>query len=228
MRILFTSIVLVLVSQSSILGQDIQQQFLTDPMNVGKPISAGMGIEIEGNPYYKQDWSKGLAFVVKEGVAISLAKVKYNVLTEQLEFENSGKMMFLDNAIFSQFMLINGPDSILFRNKIEGIKSIPATSYVNVAFEGKNLWIIKPIKTLINDPDATYGSTKKKLIQSDEAFFLIKANKEVVSFKMTYRSITKSMGIDSKQFSDFLGSSGYSLEQPAYYKYIFAWLDGKL
>nr|MCU0367467.1 hypothetical protein [Cyclobacteriaceae bacterium] len=199
-----------------------------DPMNVGKPISASTGIEVEGNPYYKQEWSKGLAYVVKEGVAISLAKVKYNVLSEQLEFENSGKMMFLDNTIFSQFILINGSDSLLFRNKIEGIKSIPSTSYVNVAYEGNNLWIIKPIKTLINDPDATYGSTKKKLIQSDEAFFVIKSNKEVVSFKMTYRSITKSLGIDSKQFSDFLASSGYSLEQPAYYKYIFAWLDGKL
>jgi len=228
MRIVFTSIVLVLVSQASIFGQTNQQQFLTDPMNVGKPISASTGIEVEGNPYYKQEWSKGLAYVVKEGVAISLAKVKYNVLSEQLEFENSGKMMFLDNAIFSQFILINGSDSLLFRNKIEGIKSIPSTSYVNVAYEGNNLWIIKPIKTLINDPDATYGSTKKKLIQSDEAFFVIKSNKEVVSFKMTYRSITKSLGIDSKQFSDFLASSGYSLEQPAYYKYIFAWLDGKL
>ena len=156
---------LFLLASSSILrGQANQQQFLTDPMTIGKPISAGNGIEVEGNPYYNTEWSKGLAFVVKGGVPISLAKVKYNVVTEQLEFDNSGKMMFLDPTVFSQFILINGADSLTFRNKIEGIKSISPKAYANVAFEGKHLWLIKPIKTLINDPEATYGSTKKKWI----------------------------------------------------------------
>lgn len=206
----------------------LNQQFITDPMAVGKPITANMGVEIQGNPYYKEGWSKGLAYVTRGGTAISLAKVRYNVLSEQLEFDNSGKMMFLDPAIFSQFILINGTDSTVFRNKIEGIKSISSTAYVNVVYEGKHRWVIKPLKTLINDPDATYGTTKQKLIQSDESFFLLKADKEVVAFKMSTRSISKSVGIDSKKLTEFLNSSGYSLEDPKHYKYIFAWLDGQL
>jgi hypothetical protein len=206
----------------------VNEQFLQDPSQVGKVLQANTGMGIQGNPYFIEGWSKGLAYVTKGGAAISLAKVRYNVLSEQLEFDNSGKMMFLDPSIFSQFILINGSDSTVFRNKIEGIKSIPPTAYAHIVFEGKHQWIIKPFKTLINDPEATYGTTKQKLIQSDESFFVIKSDKEIISFKMSTRSISKSVGIDSKKLTDFLNSSGYSLEDPKHYKYIFAWLDSQL
>ena len=77
----------------------------------------------------------------------------------------------------------------------------------------------------MNDPDATYGSTKKKVIESDNNFFVIKSNKEILSFKMNTRSITKTIGIQSNALTDFLNQKGYSLENQLHYKPIFAWLD---
>jgi hypothetical protein len=225
MRIVF---LIVLILQSAITFSQVNQQYLQDPGQYGKTLEANTGMDIQGNPYYKEGWSKALASVVKGGAYVSLNKARYNVLTEQLEFDNAGKVMFLDPTVFTQFILLTGNDSLVFRNKIEGIKSIPAKAYANVAFESKNLWLIKPVKTLINDPDATYGSTKKKLIQSDESFFLIKASKEVVTFKMTVKSLSKALSIDSKKISGYLSSSGYSMDEPAHYRHIFAWLDAQL
>lgn len=209
-------------------GQEVTPQFLQDPTQYGKTMEANVGVDIQGSPYYRDEFSRALAFVVKEGQSLSLSKVRYNVLREQLEFENSGRMMYLDPVIFSQFILLIGSDSVVFRNRIEGIRNIPPTSYVNIVYEGKNKWLVKPIKNVINDPEATYGSTKKKLIQNDQSFYLIKPTKEVVSFKMNTRSLTKSVGVDSKKITEYLNSNGYSLENPNHYKDIFKWLDAQL
>lgn len=209
-------------------GQEVSPQFLQDPTQYGKTMEANVGMDIQGSPYFQDEFCRALAFVVKEGMSISLSKVRYNVLREQLEFENGGKMLFLDPTIFSQFILLTGIDSIVFRNRIEGIKNVLPTSYVNIVFEGKNLWLVKPIKTLVNDPEATYGSTKKKVIQNDQSFYMIKPTKEIVSFKMNSRSLSKSLGIESKKISNFLDSSGYSLNNPGQYKLIFRWLDAQM
>lgn len=204
------------------------QQFIQDPSQYGKVLEANTGMDIQGSPYYLESWSMALASVVKGGATLSLPRVRYNVLNEQLEFDSQGKIMVLNQAMFSQFILISGPDSIEFRNKFESIKSILPTTYLNVAYEGKNLWLIRPVKTLVNDPEAPYGTTKKKIIQSDEAFFLIKSDKTVLTFKMTTRSLSKTFEIESNKILDFLKVNGYSLEQPRDRKSIFQWLDSQL
>lgn len=226
----FTRLLLIALLFISIVsfGQDVNPQFLQDPTQYGKTMEANVGLDIQGSPYFRDEFCRALAFVVKEGMSLSLPKVRYNVLHEQLEFENGGRMMYLDPTIFSQFILLTGKDSIVFRNRIEGIKNVPSTSYVNIVFEGKNTWIIKPIKTLVNDPEATYGSTKKKLIQDDQSCYLLKPNNEIVSFKMNIRSISKTTGLESKRITEFLNSSGYSMDNQSHYKYVFKWLDSQL
>ncbi len=206
----------------------VQPQYLQDPGQYGKTLESSTSVDIQGNPYLFEGWNGGLASMTKGGVQIKISKLRYNVLKERVEFENNGRIMFLDPETFSQFILINGSDSLVFRNKIDGIKSVSVASYLQIAYEGKNLWVIKPIKNLINDPESTYGSTKKKLIQNDESFFVVKTNKEVVSFKMSNRSITKSFGIEGKSITGFLNNKGYSLDNPQHYKWIFAWLDNQI
>jgi hypothetical protein len=206
----------------------VQPQYLQDAGQYGKTLESNTSVDIQGNPYFFEGWNDGLASLTKGGAQLRISKLRYNVLKERGEFDNNGRIMFLDPEIFSQIILINGADSLVFRNKIDGIKSVSTASYLQIGYEGKNLWVIKPIKNLVNDPEATYGSTKKKLIQSDESFFVIKSNKEVISFKMSNRSITKSFGVQSKSLTDFLKNKGYSLDNPQHYKWIFAWLDNQL
>jgi hypothetical protein len=212
----------------TVAGGQVTQQYIQDPSQVGKVLEANTGLDISGSPYLIDAWRAGLASLTKDGAQFKFSKMRYNVLKEQVEFENNGKGMFLDPAMFSQFMIIQGSDTLVFRNKIEGIKSITPLAYVQVSYEGKNRWLIKPIKTLMNDPEATYGSTKKKVIQSDESFYLVKASKEVVPFKMNARAISKSTGVPQKSLTDFLGAAGLSLDNPAHYKTIFRWLDSQI
>lgn len=207
----------------------VQQQYLQDPTQFGKALEANTGVEIQGNPYFVDGWLAGLASLTKDGAQFKFAKVRYNVLKEQVEFDNAGKILFLDPLMFSQFILIKGSDSLIFRNKMEGIKNVDAKAYVQIIFEGKHTWIMKPTKSLMNDPEATtYGTTKKKVIQSEENFFVIKSNKEVIAIKMSARSITKNLGIENKVLTEFLNNSGYSLENSAHYKSIFTWLDTQI
>jgi len=206
----------------------VQQQYLQDPTQYGKTLEANTGIEVQGNPYFTEGWHAGLASLTQEGAQFKFSKMRYNVLKEHVEFDNAGKILFLDPIMFSQFILIKGTDSLVFRNKMEGIKNIDAKAYAQIIFDGMHTWILKPTKSLTNDPEATYGSIKKKIIQSDENFFVIKSNKEVITFKMTSRSVSKSLGIESKTLTEFLDKSGYSLENSSHYKSIFTWLDTQI
>ncbi len=202
-----------------------QLQLLQDPTQFGKPLQANFGVEVEGNPYLYESWTSGLASMSKDGVRFSFPKMRYNVLSERIEFENSGKVLFLDPALFSRFILIVGSDSLEFRNQNEGISDIPALAYANISFSGKHQWIVKPTKTLINDPDAPYGSSKKKLIQSDNSFYLVKSKSEILSFRMNARSISKATGIPQKIIANGLQERNLSLENMAHFKMIFSWLD---
>jgi len=226
-RSLISSLVII-ISLGFSMAQ-VQQQYLQDPTQFGKTLEGNTGLEIQGNPYFLEGWHAGLASLTKDGVQFKLNKMRYNVLSEQVEFDNAGKILFLDPMMFSQFILIKGSDSLIFRNKMEGIKNIDAKAYVQIFLEGKHTWILKPIKSLMNDPEATtYGTTKKKVIQSEENFFVIKSKKEVIGFKMSARSITKNLGIENKALTEFLNNSGYSLENSTHYKSIFTWLDSQI
>lgn len=225
-RLLFSAV--VIYASLGFARAQVQQQFLQDPTQYGKALEGNTGVEVQGNPYFLEGWHVGLASLSKEGVQFKLNKMRYNVLREQVEFDNAGKILFLDPVMFSQFVLIKESDSLIFRNKFEGIKNVDAKAYAQIMVEGKHTWILKPVKSLTNDPEATYGTTKKKVIQSDENFYVIKSNKEVVAFKMSTRSVTKNLGIENKILTEFLNKSGYSLENPSHYKLIFSWLDTQI
>lgn len=209
------------------LGQ-VQQQYIQDPSQYGKALEANTEIDIQGSPYFLEGWSPGLASLSSEASKFKFSKMRYNALTGQVEFDNKGKVMYLDPKIFSQFILIRGLDSLIFKNQIEGVKTLSATAYVWIPFQGINLWLIKPVKSLINDPEAPYGSTKRKIIETDQIFYVVKSDREVITFKMTSHSISRNLSIQKKMLSDFLMEMELSLENAAHYKKIFQWLDNQI
>lgn len=205
----------------------IQAQWLQDPTQYGKPLMVKPGLVIEGSPYLLADWKSGFATLTKGG-KFRVAKMKYNILTEQIEFQNGGRDLFLDATSFSSFGIVDAGDTLFFRNQIDNFDLYPTLAYAEVMYEGKNLWISKRLKILIDDPNAVYGSTKRKFIKEEEFFFMIPSSGKPLKFKMTVKSIAKIVSIEAGSFEEFLKEKGYSLEDRRKHREIFSWIESQV
>ena len=205
-----------------------QQLWLTDPSQYGKPLEASTGTHLNGNPYLFDNWKNGLA-VLNNKEKYKIQKLRYNIINEQVEYDNNGRVFSLPADLFSSFVLITGRDSVVFQNGLIGIKEIKNKSYGQVIFQGRNKWICHHYANLIDDPDAPYGSTKQKLIQKDKSFYLLKPNGQSLRLKQNKKFFLKTVGhIKPEEFEKFLTDNGLAFENETHLKMIFRWLDTRI
>lgn len=223
MKKIVTILLTLVIIQAN--GQDL---FLSDSRQYGKPLEALGSDEIKGSPYLMADWSVGLALAAQGKAQVKLPKMRYNVLKEQIEFESDNRVLYLDKNLFTKFMIITKGDTMTFKNGIKGVKKINENAYAQVIWEGKNLWIKKTSKSLINDPEAPYGSTKMKLIQNEENYFLVKPSGESVLIKLTKRAFIKTFESQVPDIAKFLESNSIMFDNDRDLKKMFMWLDQQL
>src|SRR5258706_6269753 len=108
----------------------------------GKPRDLTTYINTEGNPYLLDDWREGFVFFeIINSKGVKLPKMRYNVLEELIEYEQNEKVFSLESKMFPQFVLLNGSDSLLFRNRIgDGTNKLSPTNYFQILHSGKNIW----------------------------------------------------------------------------------------
>jgi hypothetical protein len=169
-----------------------QGNLLQDNRQSGKPIEAKVDVNIEGSPYLFSDPS---VILVSSGQTPSFVRFengRYNVLEERLEYETSGRSFYLDPTIFGEFLLIIGKDTLRFKNGFIERAPLSKKAYFQVLFQAAgSSWVKKHIKTLVTSPDATYGSTKLKMIQDEVLYYVISPTGEWEKFKPSKKFFLK-------------------------------------
>lgn len=222
---LFFSLSLILISFGSFAQQ---QLWLTDPSQYGKPLEASTGTRVNGDPYLFDNWKNGLA-ILRNKEKYKIQKLRYNLMNEQVEYDNNGRVFSLPSDLFSSFVLIAGRDSLVFQNGLIGIRDIKIKTYAQVVFQGKNKWICHHYANLIDDPDAPYGSAKQKLIQKDKSFYLLKPNEQSLRLKLNKKFFLKSFTqLRPEEFEKFLTENGLGFDNEHHLKMIFSWLDKRI
>jgi len=202
-----------------------QQLWLTDPSQYGKPLESSTGVQISGDPYLFENWKPGLATMLNNE-RFKIPKIRYNVLKEQVEYDKNGRIFSLPSDMFSSFVLIDGRDSIIFKNGLIGVKDINVRAYAQVVYEKKNKWLCKHYANLVDDPESTYGSEKKKIIQKDKSYFFLKPNEESIRLKLSRKFFLKTFEtLDAPEFDKFLHQSGLKFEEEKDLQAIFKWVD---
>ncbi len=205
-----------------------QQIWLTDPSQYGKPLEASNGVQVSGDPYLFNNWNTGLA-TLRTGEHYKIKKIRYDVLKQQVEYDNNGRVFSLPSELFSSFVLINGRDSIVFRNGLIGVKDIPLKSYAQVFYEGKNKWLCKHYANLVDDPESAYGSEKKKMIQKDKSYIVLRPDETAIRLRLTKKFFLKTFEqISDIDLNKFLTENGLKFEEEKDLKAIFRWLDNKI
>lgn|GEM_PF-6707213 len=179
---------------------------------------------IDGNPYLLQDWCEGIVIQEVGSKGYKISKMNYNVLEEHIDYEQSGSVFYLEPIMFSQFILIKNNDSLRFTNKIG--KEV-SKAYSQILYKGKNTWLRKDSKSLINDPSSTYGTSKKKVIQDGHSFSVFKDN-ENIPIKLSKKFFAKRFNLQADDIQKYLDSKSLSFDQDSDLKAIFQWLDSKI
>ncbi|GHM99339.1 hypothetical protein WSM22_08290 [Cytophagales bacterium WSM2-2] len=185
--------------------------------------------KIDGDPYLLPEWNEGVVYSQEHPAEIKITRIKYNVFEEQIEYERDGGTFILDRNEYPRFVLIQGHDSIVFvRKERTRLKSVLSSAYFQEVFHGRNEWLKKDTKALIDDPVMTYGVARKKILQSDHAFYLIAPNSRIFVVKPTEKFFKRKFDINTGELNSFLKENALSLDKESDLKSIFRWLDSKV
>lgn len=140
----------------------------------GKPLMIDADPRFAGSPYLEAKWNTGTVRLNNTSVFENV-QLRYNVLEDVPEFTKDEKAYALDPLKVREFTYVSynteGSKSYIFRNGFTDIPGFGAKNYFEVLYDGEILLLKKFSKQIINDPNATYGSTANKVIQDKQDLF---------------------------------------------------------
>jgi hypothetical protein len=142
----------------------------------GNPLTTVRYENVTGNPYLTEGWNTALV-KLKNGTTIREVKVKYDLVADELRFENKGKeLLFVDPVEeFKIRILHNGKEDLAHYKKVSALNN---GEFYEVLFEGTTS-LYKKNRKIIVDKTPFNSATTVKVFEQKMSYFLYHKNKAV-------------------------------------------------
>lgn len=134
----------------------------------GRPIFENGYTEIEGSPYLKDEWARGMVKAKHNGKTYELAKMRYDTYKDELEYEENQKSYRFSSEI-TEFVTTDG----VFRNNFPVYESLSGRNFYQVLSDGK-VKLLKRIVTKIQTEKLYSSATTTKRFAKEEFLYLFK------------------------------------------------------
>jgi hypothetical protein len=165
---------------------------LSDFAEGGKPLMTNKGVVIGGSPHFTSGMVRGKVVLVG-GQYFDNLEFKYNVFDDYVEYNNGGKLFYLEPVKVSEFSFIetvdNKPNIYYFKRGFQNIGQYNELNYFRVLYGETSYWLIKYRKDIVDDPGATYGSVRSKVFQNGESLYYYDGQKGIL-FRRNKKSIS--------------------------------------
>jgi hypothetical protein len=148
----------------------------------GKPITTNNYVEMEGNPYFPNDWISG-SVQLKSGFPIAYNALRYNTISGMLEFQLNDKPYEVINP-FNEFTL----GTMLFRKGFQPVDEQNINSFYQVLYDGKQKLLCFRVGGIYTE--STYNSaTKSKKMTISENYYVQKVDGKLYPVKKNLKNI---------------------------------------
>jgi hypothetical protein len=177
------------------LAVQAQSMFIQD-IN-GRPIFENGYTEIEGSPYLNDAWSRGTVKAKHNGKTYELAKMRYDLYKDELEYEENQKPYRFGNEI-TEFVTNDG----IFRNGFPGTESLTARTFYQVLYDG-NVKLLKRNTVRIQTEKLYSSATQTKRFMKEDALYLFK-NGTVTRLKKDKKALLEALGDKQADLEAFI------------------------
>ncbi|AEI48701.1 hypothetical protein Runsl_2289 [Runella slithyformis DSM 19594] len=163
----------------------------------GRPMFEGGYTEIEGSPYLNDAWSRGSVKAKNNGKTYELAKMRYDLYKDELEYEENQKPYRFSKEI-TEFSTNDG----VFRSGFPAIDPLTDRNFYQVLYDG-NVKLLKHTSVRIQT-EKLYGSaTQTKRFMKDEALYLFK-NGAITRLKKDKKTLLEALGDKQAELETFI------------------------
>ncbi|MEZ4900662.1 MAG: hypothetical protein R2822_02320 [Spirosomataceae bacterium] len=161
----------------------------------GRPIFENNYTEIEGSPYLNDTWGRGTVKAKHNGKVYEIAKMRYDVYKDEVEYEENQKPYRFGGEI-SEFVTNEG----LFRNGFPASESLTERTFYQVLYDGR-VKLLKRTMVRIQSEKLYNSATETKRFLKESVLYLLKDG--------TMTRLTK----DKKSLLEAFGSKKAEIEQ---------------
>jgi hypothetical protein len=172
-----------------------QSMFLQD-IN-GRPIFEGGYTEIEGSPYLNDVWSRGSVKAKNNGKTYELAKMRYDLYKDELEYEENQKPYRFSKEI-TEFSTNDG----VFRSGFPAIEPMTDRNFYQVLYDG-NVKLLKRTTVRIQTEKLYSSATQTKRFIKDDALYLFK-NGTMTRLKKDKKALLEALGDKQAELETFI------------------------
>ncbi len=194
-KILFVILILCKVLSVNAQGINASGNFLQD-VN-GKPVLSNNSVEIEGNPYFPEEWAAG-SIKLKNGANVNYNALRLNTATGALEFLRNDQPFVVTNA-FDEFTIFN----VTFRKGFPSVDSQTNNTFYEVLYDGKVKLLC--YKNSVMYEEKPYNSaTKTKKFLHNTYYYILKADGTMAKAKKDKKAILAILNDKSAQIEEYL------------------------
>ena len=162
----------------------------------GKIISSNNYTDVDGSPYFPQEWIEG-SITLKSGKKIAYNALRYNLMSGNLEFNYTGKPYDVIN-LMNEFML----GTMRFRNGFPTTEKQNSESFYQVLYDGKQKLLCHRTANIY--VDQPYNSaTKTKKLDVIETYYVQKMDGKLYEVRKNLKYFLVILGDKSNQLEEF-------------------------
>jgi len=163
----------------------------------GRPIFENSYMEIEGSPYLNDAWARGTVKAKHNGKVYEIAKMRYDVYKDEVEYEENQKPYRFGGEI-SEFVTNEG----IFRSGFPALESLTNSSFYQVLYDG-NLKLLKRNIVRIQSEKLYNSATQTKRFLKESALYLFK-NGVMTRLTKDKKSLLEAMGDKQAEIEQFI------------------------
>lgn len=161
--------------------------------------------EVNGSPYYNEDWATGYVQVNKNTQS-NAVKLKYSSYTNEVLFQENGRTRALPSDALVGFTLIKDNKEIEFKNGFHSEEyDITPNQLMRVIYGGDVKLLAKEYVNLHHTQDPFTGETKYDFLDETD-FYLVSADGSFNKIKLKKKDILKALGQKQDALKEFADS----------------------
>lgn len=161
------------------------QIYMTD-IN-GQVLRENKYVDVQGSPYLDEAWKPGV-LISSKGKAYPNNQVRFDAYGGEVEYQQKEKAYRMNPRELHEFKILNGVDTLRFKNGFAAANSNTPETYYQVLYDG-SVKLLKQLKITMNESKAYNSATATKTFSRQELYFVNKPDGSLQRIQRNRKSI---------------------------------------